>query len=138
MAWACIRSGISRSKSRLQRYEDASRPLSGIEIRFASKPSYREFFFFYDCVDCELFTAVSIFIVRKKRKKKRRDLNLWRRSMISLGGKCGVENFQNDFLISYSKVESDLESFIVFVKLVSINRLVENARSIFQLRRPRD
>lgn len=45
MAWACIRSGISRSKSRLQRYEDASRPLSGIEIRFASKPSYREFFF---------------------------------------------------------------------------------------------
>lgn len=49
-----------------------------------------------------------------------------------------MENFQNDFLISYSKVESDLESFIVFVKLVSINRLVENARSIFQLRRPRD
>lgn len=133
MAWACIRSGISRSKSRLQRYEDASRPLSGIEIRFASKPSYREFFF-YDCVDCELFTAVSIFIVRKKRKKKRCDLNLWRRSMISLGGKCGVENFQNDFLISYLKVESDLESFIVFVKLVSINRFVENARSIFQLR----
>lgn len=47
-----------------------------------------------------------------------------------------MENFQNDFLISYSpsKLESDLESFIVFVKLVSINRLVENARSIFQLR----
>lgn len=38
-----------------------------------------------------------------------------------------MENFQNDFLISYSpsKLESDLESFIVFVKLVSINRLVE-------------
>lgn len=35
-----------------------------------------------------------------------------------------MENFQNDFLISYSpsKLESDLESFIVFVKLVSINR----------------
>lgn len=48
-----------------------------------------------------------------------------------------MENFQNDFLVSYSpsKLESDLESFIVFVKLVSINRLVENARSIFQLRR---
>lgn len=106
------------------------------ESRFVSPVSRVSRVFFYDCVDCELFTAVSIFIVRKKRKKKRRDLNLWRRSMISLGGKCGVENFQNDFLISYSpsKLESDLESFIVFVKLVSINRLVENARAIFQLR----
>lgn len=121
MAWACIRSGISRSKSRLQRYEDASRPLSGIEIRFASKPSYREFFF-TTAWTANYLQQFRFLLFRKKRKKKRRDLNLWRRSMISLGGKCGVENFQNDFLISYSKVESDLESFIVFVKLVSINR----------------
>lgn len=81
------------------------------ESRFVS-PVSRELsrVFFYDCVDCELFTAVSIFIVRKKRKKKRCDLNLWRRSMISLGGKCGVENFQNDFLYFLFPIETRVRS----------------------------
>lgn len=139
MAWACIRSGISRSKSRLQRYEDASRPLSGIEIRFASKPSYREFFF------TTAWTANYLqqfrFLLFVKKEKRKDAIWIFGEDRWFLWEENAEWRISRTiFSISYSpsKLESDLESFIVFVKLVSINRLVENARAIFQLRRPRD
>lgn len=74
MAWACIRSGISRSKSRLQRYEDASRPLSGIEIRFASKPSYREFFFFTTAWTANYLQQFRFLLFVKKEKMRSESL----------------------------------------------------------------
>lgn len=137
MAWACIRSGISRSKSRLQRYEDASRPLSGIEIRFASKPSYREFFF------TTAWTANYLqqfrFLLFVKKEKRKDAIWIFGEDRWFLWEENAEWRISRTiFSISYSpsKLESDLESFIVFVKLVSINRLVENARAIFQLRWP--
>lgn len=72
MAWGVVSDPVSRALNRV--YNGTRMPLSGIEIRFAGKPSYREFsFFFYDC---ELLSSFVFLLLLFVKRKKKRNLNL--------------------------------------------------------------
>lgn len=84
-------------------------PLSGIEIRFAGKPSYRESsFFFYDCELLSSFVFLLLLFVKREKKEQFECLA----KIDDFSEEENVENFER---FSYF-LFSDLESFIIFVK----------------------
>ena len=69
MAWGVVSDPVSRALNRV--YNGTRMPLSGIEIRFAGKPSYRESsFFFYDCELLSSFVFLLLLFVKREKKEQ--------------------------------------------------------------------